>query len=94
VQAKLSSDGERAVLAEMSRLDAARREQTTSRCDELQQQLARLTELTERCHGDSITQMTPTLQQQMLACTDTVSVASLAHIACTRAGCRLVLHML
>jgi len=74
---KLSMDGERGVMAEMERLDTEHRQQTASRCDEIQQQLARLTELTERCHGDSVAEMTSALnhqQQQILTCADTVSV--------------------
>jgi len=71
---KLSLDSEQSMLAEMLRLDTAQREHLTSRCDELQQQLMRLTELTERCHADSITQMTSAVQQHLLAFTDTMSV--------------------
>ena len=78
---QLSLDGDRSatLLAEMSRLGVEHREHVTGCCDGLQQQIAGLSELTERCHVDSVTQMTTAVQQQqqqqMMACNDNVSVS-------------------
>jgi len=78
---KLSLDKENSVLAEMERIGAEHHQQTASHCDQLsrtlQQDVAHVTDITEQCHRDSITQMksaSDQLLQQVLGSIETMSV--------------------
>jgi len=78
---KLSSEKESRLLVEIERISIDYRQQTASRCDELHQTLqadiTHLTELTEQCHRDGVTEMksaTDQLLQEIISFIQSMSV--------------------
>jgi len=78
---KLSLDSESRVLAEVTRVCTDHHQQTATDVDELRryvrEDLAKMSQLIERCHGDSITQMNSAGRQllhDMISSVDSMSV--------------------
>ena len=84
--AKLSLDSESRVLSEMERISTEHHQQTASHCDELcrtlQQDVARVSELIERCRQDSVTEMKSGSEQLLREILASIEIMSVLCLLC------------